>query len=183
MRYGSARTISVSSSRTDRRSGKPVAAAGESSGCNRGSDRPVYSDMESDEEIVARTLAGDRDAFRHLVARYQRLVAGVVARLIRDATDREEVCQDVFLRVYRGIGGFQFDAKLSTGIARIAYRASLNHLEKKRLPLLTTCRTRSRRASSRRAARRIRSKRWSRGRCGVSCAVRSTCAPCSTVPR
>jgi hypothetical protein len=39
------------------------------------------------------------------------------------------------MRVYRGIGTFNFDAKLSTWIARIAYRTSLNHLEKKRLPL------------------------------------------------
>jgi RNA polymerase sigma factor (sigma-70 family) len=91
--------------------------------------------MESDKELVARIRAGDESGFRSFVARYQRLVAHVVARTVRDPADREEVCQDVFMRVYRGIGTFNFDAKLSTWIARIAYRTSLNHLERKRLPL------------------------------------------------
>jgi RNA polymerase sigma factor (sigma-70 family) len=91
--------------------------------------------MESDEELVARVLAGDRHAFRHLIARYERLIAHVVSRLVRDDADREEVCQDVVLRVYRGVGDFRFASKLSTWIARIAHRASLNHVEKKRLPL------------------------------------------------
>jgi RNA polymerase sigma-70 factor (ECF subfamily) len=103
--------------------------------CNRFSNHPVCPDMETDEELVARVLAGDRNAFRHLIARYERLVAHVVSRLVRDDADREEVCQDVFLRVYRGVGHFRFGSKLSTWIARIAHRASLNHLEKKRLPL------------------------------------------------
>jgi RNA polymerase sigma factor (sigma-70 family) len=91
--------------------------------------------MESDEELVARVLAGDRNAFRHLIARYESLVAHVVSRFIRDDADREEVCQDVALRVYRGVGDFRFDSKLSTWMARIAHRASLNHIEKRRLPL------------------------------------------------
>jgi RNA polymerase sigma factor (sigma-70 family) len=103
--------------------------------CNRFPDHPVYLDMESDEELVARVLAGDRDAFRHLIARYERLVVHLVSRLVRDDADREEVCQDVFLRVFRGVGDFRFGSRLSTWIARIAHRASLNHVQKKRLPL------------------------------------------------
>jgi RNA polymerase sigma factor (sigma-70 family) len=103
--------------------------------CNRFRDHPVSPDMESDEELVARVLAGDRNAFRRLIARYERLVAHVVSRIVRDDADREEVCQDVFVRVYRGLGSFRFGSKLSTWIARTAHHASLNHVEKKRLPL------------------------------------------------
>ncbi|HEX2204396.1 MAG TPA: sigma-70 family RNA polymerase sigma factor [Longimicrobium sp.] len=91
--------------------------------------------MEPDREIVRRVLAGERDAFRDVVRAYQRLVAHVVGRLVRDPGDREEVCQDVFVRVHRKLDTFHFESKLSTWIARIAYRLSLNHLEKKRLPL------------------------------------------------
>jgi RNA polymerase sigma factor (sigma-70 family) len=103
--------------------------------CNRFPDHPVYLNMESDDELVARVLADDRDAFRRLIVRYERLVAHVVSRLVRDDADRQEVCQDVFLRVHRGVRDFRFDSRLSTWIARIAHRASLSHLEKKRLPL------------------------------------------------
>lgn len=91
--------------------------------------------MESDREIVERVLAGERDAFAALVRRHQRLVAHVVHRMVRDPRDREELCQDVFFRVYRKLDTFAHQARLSTWIARIAYRACLNHLERRALPL------------------------------------------------
>ena len=91
--------------------------------------------MESDREIVERVLAGERDAFTALVQRHQRLVAHVVHRMVRDPRDREELCQDVFFRVYRKLDTFGYQARLSTWIARIAYRACLNHLERRAMPL------------------------------------------------
>ena len=90
--------------------------------------------MDTERELVQRVLAGERDALRDLIGQYERLVARIVFRIVRDEQDREEVCQDVFVRVYRKLGGFQFESKLSTWIARIAYRTCLNHLEKRRLP-------------------------------------------------
>ena len=89
----------------------------------------------NDREMVARVLAGDRDAFRDLVRTYQRLVSHVVFRIVRDPRDREEVCQDVFVRVYQKLDQFAHESALGTWIARIAYRLSLNHLERRRIPL------------------------------------------------
>lgn len=91
--------------------------------------------MEEDRRLVDRARAGDRRAVRDLVERYQGLVARVVFRMVPDAGEREEVCQDVFVRAIRGLDSFRFESKLSTWIARIAYRAALNHLEKRRLIL------------------------------------------------
>lgn len=85
--------------------------------------------------MVARVLAGDRDAFQDLVQTYQRLVSHVVFRIVRDPRDREEVCQDVFVRVYQKLDQFAHESALGTWIARIAYRLSLNHLERRRIPL------------------------------------------------
>jgi RNA polymerase sigma factor (sigma-70 family) len=89
----------------------------------------------SDRELVSRVLAGDRDAFRDLVQAHQRLVSHVVFRIVRDPRDREEVCQDVFIRVYQKLDQFAHESALGTWIARIAYRLSLNHLERRRIPL------------------------------------------------
>jgi RNA polymerase sigma factor (sigma-70 family) len=89
----------------------------------------------SDRELVSRVLAGDRDAFRDLVQAHQRLVSHVVFRIVRDPRDREEVCQDVFIRVYQKLDQFNHESALGTWIARIAYRLSLNHLERRRIPL------------------------------------------------
>ncbi len=85
--------------------------------------------------MVARVLSGDRGAFRELVHAHQRLVSHVVFRIVRDPRDREEVCQDVFVRVYQKLDQFAFESALGTWIASIAYRLSLNHLERRRIPL------------------------------------------------
>ena len=72
-------------------------------------------------------------AFRHLIKQNERLVAHMIGRLIDHREDREELCQDVFLRVYEKLGEFSFQSKLSTWIATIAYRHGVNHLRKKKI--------------------------------------------------
>jgi len=89
--------------------------------------------MQNEREIVARAARGDADAFRRLVADHQRLVAHVVFRMVPDPGDREDLCQDVFIRVYQKLRTFRFESKLSTWIVRVAYRVYLNHLAKKRM--------------------------------------------------
>ena len=86
--------------------------------------------------LVEKTLAGNKKAFESLIGQHQRLVSHFVFRMIENPGDREDLCQDVFLKVYENLGGFKFESKLSTWIAKIAYNTCLNHLEKKRLPLL-----------------------------------------------
>lgn len=86
-------------------------------------------------QLIARIQRGDRRAFLELIERYQRLVEHVVFRMVRDGQDREEICQDVFVKVYRKLHTFRAEAKLSTWIARIAYTTALNHLSRKRVPL------------------------------------------------
>jgi len=91
--------------------------------------------MEDNRVLVNKILRGDPAAFQKLVTNHKRLVGQIVFRLISNVTEREDLCQDVFIRVYQNLGQFQFQAKLSTWIARIAYNTCLNFLEKKRLPL------------------------------------------------
>jgi RNA polymerase sigma factor (sigma-70 family) len=89
--------------------------------------------MTEDHALVSRVAGGDRQAFRSLIKQYQRLVSHMVGRLIDSKEDREEICQDVFLKVYEKIGEFNFQSRLSTWIATIAYRHAINHLRKKRI--------------------------------------------------
>lgn len=87
------------------------------------------------QQLVEQVIAGNREAFLELIERYERLVKHVVFRMVKDDRDREELCQDVFMKVYRYLDGFRFESKLSTWIARIARNTCLNHLEKKDLLL------------------------------------------------
>lgn len=57
----------------------------------------------------------------------------MVARVVSDDMDREELCQDVFVKVYDKLATFHFDSKLSTWIATIAYRMAVNFAKKKKL--------------------------------------------------
>lgn len=97
----------------------------------------IYSKvgMADQRQLVERIVAGDKNSFRALVKDYQRLVSHIVFRMIPPGPDREDLCQEVFVKVYQNLRNFRFDAKLSTWIARITYNSCLNFLDKKHLPL------------------------------------------------
>lgn len=89
--------------------------------------------MVDDKVLVSRVLNGDMQAFRALIKQHERLVSHMVGRLVKHEEDREELCQDVFMKVYEKLGEFGFQSRLSTWIATIAYRHAINHLRKKKI--------------------------------------------------
>ena len=87
------------------------------------------------EHIIAKILAGDINAFQHIITEYQRLVSHIVFRMIKKAADREDISQEIFIKVYQNLSSFKFESKLSTWIARIAYNQCLNYQDKKKVSL------------------------------------------------
>lgn len=96
----------------------------------------MESDRSESRLMVAEVLNGNSAVFKILIERHQKLVSHVVFRMVANRSDREDICQEVFIKVYQNLAGFHFESKLSTWVAQIAYNACINHLEKKRLPLL-----------------------------------------------
>ena len=92
--------------------------------------------MESDDvamndaELVKQILNGNNNAFRYLVANYQRLVLHVVGRVVQRQDEVEDICQDVFIKVFRKMERFRGESRLSTWIATIAYNTSISHVRK-----------------------------------------------------
>lgn len=84
----------------------------------------------NDAELVRQVLNGNNNAFRFLVAKYQRLVVHIVGRIIQQQEDVEDVCQEVFIKVFRKLKKFRAESKLSTWIAKIAYNTSISHIRK-----------------------------------------------------
>lgn len=70
-------------------------------------------------ELVARCRQGDEAAFRELVDQYKGLVFALISRSVANRARAEELAQDVFLKVHKGLPYFRGDAKLSTWIYRI----------------------------------------------------------------
>src|SRR5262245_26851534 len=73
----------------------------------------------NEQELVERCRRGDEGAFQDLVNRYKDLVFALIARTVHDRPRAEELAQDVFLRIHRGLPYFRGEARLSTWIYRI----------------------------------------------------------------
>ena len=72
-----------------------------------------------EQELVERCRRGDEGAFQELVNQYKDLVFGIITRTARDSSSAEDLAQEVFLRIYRGLPYFRGEARLSTWIYRI----------------------------------------------------------------
>jgi RNA polymerase sigma-70 factor (ECF subfamily) len=90
----------------------------------------------TDQQLVAQVLGGNTAAFGQLVRRTEGLVAQLVFKMIRHPADRPDVAQEVYLKVFKSLAGFKFQAKLSTWVGQIAYNTCLHYLEKKQLVLV-----------------------------------------------
>jgi len=81
---------------------------------------------------VQLVLDGQVNDFQEIVIRYQKLVWHLIAKIVKSESDREDVCQDVFVKVYKNLRSFKFESKLSTWIGRIAYTSAINFIQKKK---------------------------------------------------
>lgn len=92
--------------------------------------------MNDEKQLIQEVLEGIPNAFSTLIDRYKRLVSHIVFKIVKSNEDRQDIAQDVFIKVYQNLADFKGDCKLSSWIGRIAYNTSLNHIGKKREELL-----------------------------------------------
>ena len=89
--------------------------------------------MNTEKALINNILNGNLNEFKVLVEMYQKLVVHVVFRLVSRQEDREEICQEVFIKVFRNLSRFKFQSKLSTWIGKIAYTTTINYLRKEKI--------------------------------------------------
>src|SRR5438552_14276765 len=82
-------------------------------------------DPAHERELVERCRRGDEGAFQELVDRYKDLVFALIARTVQDRSRAEDLAQEVFLRIHRGLPYFRGEARLSTWIYRIVANVCL----------------------------------------------------------
>jgi RNA polymerase sigma-70 factor (ECF subfamily) len=88
----------------------------------------------SDGEIIARVRGGDTGAFADLVRRHQDRVYGMALRATGKPEDAEDLAQEVFLAVFRGLEGFKGGAQFTTWLYRIAWNRCADWLRRNRKP-------------------------------------------------
>jgi RNA polymerase sigma-70 factor (ECF subfamily) len=86
------------------------------------------SDREIDRQLVTRAQQGDRQAFNLLVEKYQRKLARLLSRFIRDPAEVEDVTQEAFIKAYRALPAFRGDSAFYTWLYRIGINTAKNYL-------------------------------------------------------
>jgi len=76
--------------------------------------------------VIAELKAGSEQAFASLIAQYHAPLYSLIARTIPDPCEAADITQDVFIKIYRGIGNFHGDSSLRTWIYRIALHEASN---------------------------------------------------------
>jgi RNA polymerase sigma-70 factor (ECF subfamily) len=94
----------------------------------------------AESELVARSAAGDVDAFGRLYELHRRRVYSLCLRMMGNPADAEDMTQEVFMQVYRKIGSFRGEAAFTTWLHRLTVNQVLMHFRKRnvRLEMTTT---------------------------------------------
>ena len=91
-------------------------------GEERVNKNPTLFELD-DEELITRIVDGEKELFRIIIDRYQRLVMSMIGRQVSDNGIVEDLSQEVFVKAFLNLNRFRGDASFSTWLVRIA----LNH--------------------------------------------------------
>jgi RNA polymerase sigma-70 factor (ECF subfamily) len=93
-----------------------------------GEDRPDFSDQL----IVSQIVAGQKDLFRLLVRQHEKAVYGMGLNFFRNTDDASDFTQEVFLKAYRNLSGFEGRSRFSTWLYKIAYNTAINEVNRRK---------------------------------------------------
>ena len=88
---------------------------------------------KTDEELVAETLV-DRDVFVHLINRYEQKLYSYIRRITNvPPEEAEDLLQEVFIKAFRNLAGFDPELKFSSWIYRIAHNQAISNFRKRKV--------------------------------------------------
>ena len=86
----------------------------------------------SDTELIARILSGEEALFARIVNRYSGYVWAICSSYIRNPTDREDVAQEIFVRLYHSLGQLRSPELFEAWLNRIVANTTCDYLRRKR---------------------------------------------------
>ncbi len=87
---------------------------------------------DPDAAMVAAVLAGDPEAYRVLVERYERRIYHVIYGMVRRQEDAHDLAQDAFIKAFQNLHRFRLESKFYTWLCRIAMNVAIDHLRKQK---------------------------------------------------
>src|SRR5215471_10925137 len=89
------------------------------------------AELDPDAALMLQVKQGDTTAFAQLVDKYKQPVMNLVFRMLRDATEAEDLAQNVFVQVYKSAERYRVSSKFSTWLFTIARNLCLNELRRR----------------------------------------------------
>ncbi len=86
-----------------------------------------------DRQLVAKELAGDRDAFGALVARHEKRVFQLARALLKSPADAADIAQETFVRAYVNLKSYRSDGSFTAWVAKIANNLAIDYLRRQKL--------------------------------------------------
>ena len=102
---------------------------------DRGAAQPLSS--LDDGAVVAAALKGRPEACEEIVRRYERPIYGLIARMVRDEAQAEDLTQDTFLKMFRALARYDPTLRFSSWLFRIAHNTAIDYLRQRRLLIAT----------------------------------------------
>src|SRR5438045_6555859 len=91
----------------------------------------MAAEQDADTALMLRVKQGDSAAFAELVNKYKMPVMNVVYRMLRDATEAEDLAQNVFVQVYKSADRYRATAKFSTWLFTIVRSMCLHEIRRR----------------------------------------------------
>jgi RNA polymerase sigma-70 factor (ECF subfamily) len=89
--------------------------------------------VHDDETLVRASLAGNHTAFEQLIKRYERQIANLIYTTMGTSESVDDLSQEVFIRVYRSLKNFKFDASVFSWMYRIAMNLCIDEIRKRKI--------------------------------------------------
>ncbi len=93
--------------------------------------------MEEDRQLIKEYLSGNGDAIEGLVTKYQKMVYSLAYRLTNDMDAAQDLTQETFIKVLKGIKTFKMRSSFKTWVYRIATNVCLNRMRKRNPETMT----------------------------------------------
>ncbi len=91
----------------------------------------MSAELDPDAALMLRVKQGDTAAFAELVDKYKQPVMNLVYRMLRDATEAEDLAQNVFVQIYKSAQRYEISSKFSTWLFTIARNLCLNEIRRR----------------------------------------------------
>ena len=92
----------------------------------------IFQEDDEDRMIVSQIISGQKELFRLLVKKYKRVVYGMGISFFHNVEDASDFAQEVFLKTFRYLSGFEGRSRFSTWLYKIAYNTAINSVTRRK---------------------------------------------------